>query len=199
MADVYLSPSSEHFNTGYGNYGIEEQRMNLIADVVEYELQRAGVTTDRNSPDMTLTEIVADSNAKSPKIHVSIQSQSYDTATRGAEVIYYREGGNGQRLASDIYNFLSPITPTEDIGLTDGSDAFGGLGYYQLRRTRAPAVLVIVGFHDNPLDADFIIDNTYEIGVAIAKGILEYLGVPYTEDTEQNVNNLKAQYNGVIF
>jgi len=199
LADVYLSPSSEHFNTGYGNYGIEEQRMNLIADVVEYELQRAGVTTDRNSPDMTLTEIVADSNAKSPKIHVSIQSQSYDTATRGAEVIYYREGGNGQRLASDIYNFLSPITPTEDIGLTDGSDAFGGLGYYQLRRTRAPAVLVIVGFHDNPLDADFIIDNTYEIGVAIAKGILEYLGVPYTEDTEQNVNNLKAQYNGVIF
>lgn len=199
MADVYLSPSSQHFNTGYGNYGVEERRMNLIADVVEYELQRLGITTTRNSPDQTLTELVADSNANSPKIHVAIQSQSSNALSRGAEIFYYREGSNGQRLASDIYSFLSEITPTEDIGLSDGSQVYGGLGYYELRRTRAPAVIVMVGFHDNPLDADFIIENTYEIGVAIAKGIAEYLGVPYTDDTPQSIQNLKATYNGVIF
>lgn len=47
MADVYLSPSPAHFNTGYGNYGTEERRMNLIADVVEYELTRHGVTNGK--------------------------------------------------------------------------------------------------------------------------------------------------------
>lgn len=199
MADVYLSPSSRHFSTGYGNYGVEERRMNLIADVVEFELQRAGVTTARNSPDMTLTEIAADSNSNSPKVHVAIQSQASDATKRGAEIFYFREGGNSERLASDIYEFLSPLTPTEDEGLTDGSLVFGGLGFYELRRTRAPAVIVMVGYHDNPLDADFIIENTYEIGVAIARGILQYLGVPYTADTTENAQNLRATYNGVIF
>lgn len=199
MSDVYISPSSQHFNTGYGNYGIEERRMNLIADVVQYELERAGVSTDRNDPDMTLTEIVADSNTKSPKIHVAIQSQSADTMQRGVQIYYYKPGSNGERLASDIFTYLSPLTEVEDIGLSDGSQVYGGLGFYELRRTRAPAVIVMVGYHDNPLDADFIIDNTYEIGVAIAKGILEYLGVPYTEDSEDNINRQKADYNGVIF
>lgn len=199
MPDVYLSPSSRHFSTGYGNYGVEEQRMNLIADVVEYELQRTGVTTSRNSPDMTLTEIVADSNSKSPKVHVAIQSQASDATKRGAQIFYYKEGSNGERLASDIFEFLSAVTPAEDIGLSNGGEVFGGLGFYELRKTRAPAVIIMVGFHDNPLDADFIIDNTYEIGVAISKGILEYLGVPYTQDVPENVQNLKATYNGVIF
>ena len=55
------------------------------------------------------------------------------------------------------------------------------------------------GYHDNPLDADFIIDNTYEIGVAIARGILEYLGIPYQEDTPENIQRMRAEYNGVIF
>ena len=54
MADVYISPSLQEWNVGYGNYGTEEQRMNLIADVLDYELKRHGLTTDRNSPDMTL-------------------------------------------------------------------------------------------------------------------------------------------------
>ena len=199
MSDVYISPSSQHFNTGYGNFGVEEQRMNLIADVVEYELQRMGVSTDRNDPDMTLTEIVADSNSKNPKVHVAIQSQSADTVQRGSQIYYYKPGTNSERLASDINKFLSALTEVEDIGLSNGSEVFGGLGFYELRKTRAPAVIVMVGFHDNPLDADFIIDNTYEIGVAIAKGILEYLGIPYTEDTPENITRMKATYNGVIF
>ena len=38
MPDVYLSPSVRHFNRGYGTYGTEEERMNLIADIVELTL-----------------------------------------------------------------------------------------------------------------------------------------------------------------
>ena len=53
MADVYISPSLQEWNVGVGNYGTEEQRMNQIADVVQYELERHGLTTARNTPDMT--------------------------------------------------------------------------------------------------------------------------------------------------
>ena len=199
MATVYLSPSSQHFNTGYGMYGTEERRMNLIANVVEYELTRNGITTERNNPEMTLTEIVADANAKEPQIYVAIQSQSARGRLGGAEVFFYKSEKNSHRLASDIYEKICEITPYDNIGMCDGSTVFGGLGFYELRKTKAPSVIVAVGFHDNPRDADFIINNIYEIGVAIAKGILSYLGSEYKEQTKESQDALKNEYNGVTF
>lgn len=195
--DVYLSPSTQQGNIGYGNYGTEEERMNQIADVVQYELERNGLTVARNSPDQTLQEVVAESNALNPKIHVAIHSNASATGqARGAEIYVHRYGGEAERLAQDIFQFLSALTPTDDFGVKEGYTAFSGQGYYELRRTRAPAVLIEVAFHDNPEDAEFIMNNIYEIGVAIAKGILEYFGRPYTPDTPENIAYLINKYNG---
>lgn len=63
MVDVYLSPSLQEWNVGVGNYGTEEQRMNLLADVVQYELERHGLDVARNRPEMSLAEVVRESNA----------------------------------------------------------------------------------------------------------------------------------------
>ncbi len=199
MANVYLSPSSQHFNTGYGAYGTEEQRMNLLANVVEYELMRNGMTTERNNPEMSLTEIVADANAKSPQVYVAMQSQSARGRLGGAEVFFYKADTNSQRLASDIFEYLSKAIPYDCIGLTDGSLMYGGLGFYELRKTKAPSVIVSIGFHDNPRDAEFIINNIYQIGVAVSKGILSYFGTNYKQQADETQNTLKREYNGVIF
>ncbi len=199
MSIVYLSPSSQHYNTGYGSYGTEEQRMNLLANVVEYELMRNGITTQRNNPEMTLTEIVADANAKEPQMYVAMQSQSARGKLGGAEVFFYKADTNSHRLASDIFEFISELIPYESIGLTDGSLMYGGLGFYELRKTKTPSVIVSVGFHDNPRDAEFIINNIYQLGVAISKGILSYLGSEYKEQPINAQDSLKKEYNGVIF
>lgn len=197
QVDVYLSPSLQEWNVGYGNYGTEEERMNQIADVVDYELKRFGLNVVRNSPSQSLQEVVAESNAVNPKVHVAIHSNASANGTaRGPEVYTHRFGGDGERLARDIYTNLEEISPVDGFGVKEGYTAFNGKGYYELRRTRAPAVLIEVAFHDNPQDAQFIMDNIYEIGVAIAKGILEYFGIPYREDTPENINYLKNKYNG---
>ena len=197
QVDVYLSPSLQEWNVGYGNYGTEEERMNQIADIVDYELKRFGLNVVRNSPSQSLQEVVAESNAVNPKIHVAIHSNASASGTaRGPEVYTHSFGGDGERLARDIYSNLEEISPADGFGVKEGYTAFNGKGYYELRRTRAPAVLIEVAFHDNPQDAQFIMDNIYEIGVAIAKGILEYFGIPYREDTSENINYLKNKYNG---
>lgn len=198
MADVYLSPSVRHFNRGYGTYGTEEQRMNLLADVVELELTRNGLTTARNNPDYDLTAVVADANAQGADIYVAIRSIQCEESG-GSRVYYYREGSNGQRLAENIYQYLAPLTPTDDRGTDDGSRAYGGLGYYELRRTRPPAVIIEVGCHSSPAEADFIISNLYEIGVAIAQGILAYFGLPYTPPSPEEIQRLRDEYNNVYF
>jgi len=197
--DVYLSPSLQEFNVGVGNYGTEEQRMNLVAEVVEYELQRHGLSTARNDPGMTLAQAVQDSNAIRPRVHVAIHSNAANGLARGAEIYAHRFGGAGEQLARDIYDYLSPLTPTEDLGVKEGYLTFGGQGMYELRRTVAPAVLIEVAFHDNPDDAQFIIDNTYEIGRAISQGILQNFGITYIPDTPENVALMQNRYDGVLF
>ena len=173
MASVYISPSLQDWNVGYGMYGTEEQRMNQVADIVQYELGRHGITTWRNS------------------------NASANGEARGAEIYVHRFGGEAERLARDIYGYVSDLTPTEDLGVKEGYTTFNGQGMYELRRTASPAALLEVAFHDNPEDAQFIIDNIYELGRGVARGILDYFDIDYIEDTPENMAMLMYQYNGV--
>ena len=198
MTDVYISPSLQEWNIGYGGYGSEESRMNLIADVLDYELKRHGLTTARNAPSMSLSEAVADSNRVNPKVHVALHSNAANGQARGAEVYAHRFGGNAERLAQLVYDEIEAISPAEGLGVKEGYSTFGGQGMYELRRTKAPAILAEVAFHDNPDDAQFIIDNIYELGQAVAKGVLEYFGIDYREDSPENVAYLKSRYNGIL-
>lgn len=199
MVDVYISPSVQHFNLGVNGYGSEEERMNEIADIIEYELNRHGLVTDRNSPNMTLAQVVEDSNSVNPRVHVAIHSNAANGEARGAEIYTHRFGGEGEKLARAIYPYLEALTPTDDLGVKEGRLSFGGKGMYELRKTVAPAVLMEVGFHDNPEDSDFIINNIYEYGSDISKGILDYFGIPYNEDSEDNIEYLKNKYNGKYY
>lgn len=197
MPEVYLSPSPRHFNRGYGTFGTEEERMNLIADVVELELVRNGLTTARNNPAYDLPTVVSDANAQNSDVYVAIRSVYCDAGVRGSKIFFYRPGTDSQRLAEDIYARLSLVTPTADRGIETGQNVYGGLGFYELRRTRMPAVIVEVGCHGNPEDADFIVRNVYEIGVAIAQGILDYFGLPYIAEPIEEQQRLKDEYNSV--
>ncbi|NLN64887.1 MAG: N-acetylmuramoyl-L-alanine amidase, partial [Clostridiaceae bacterium] len=76
IKSVYLSPSTQENNIGYGDYGTEEERMQQVCDVVQEELLRHGITVFRNTPDMTLNQVVADSNQKDPTIHFAIHSNA---------------------------------------------------------------------------------------------------------------------------
>ena len=51
----------------------------------------------------------------------------------------------------------------------------------EVKRTKAPAVLAEVAYHDNPTQAQWIRDNINEIGKNLAEGIALYLGVPFVE------------------
>lgn len=182
--------------TGYGRYGSEERRMNLIADVLQYELTRNGIKTARSDTDMTICEAVADANARECNSFVSIRSQSADARQSGCEIYYFNEYGNGKRLAYDIMDRLTLLT---QVKAQSSAKVYGGLAYYELRKTKAPSVIVAVGFHDNPKDADFIIDNTYELGIGIAQGVSDYYGIEYRPDSKDGQMNMRASYNGVIF
>lgn len=169
---IYLSPSTQEKNIGSGKYGTEEKRMNEIVDAMEPHLLRHGFHIKRNQPDMTLVEVVNDSNDWKPDIHVAVHSNA--GGGKGTEVLYYSE--EGYKLAKCIHDELATITPWTDRGVKKRSEL------YELKNTVAVACIVEVAFHDDPEQAEWIIEHVEDIAQAITKGICKYAGVPWQDD-----------------
>lgn len=185
---VYLSPSTQENNEGYGNFGTEEERMNQVCDVVEKILKDHKVIIFRNKPSMSLKQVVADSNTCKPTIHFAIHSNAYNKKSRGCEVFCYKFKSDGHKLAIYVYNQVSTITPSSDRGVKQGFNFYGeGKHMYEVAATTAPAALVEIAFHDNKEDAEWIIKNIELIGTRISIGILNYLGIAYQLPSIKNI------------
>lgn len=169
---IYLSPSAQEYNIGYGDFGSEEYRMNRIADIVEKLLKEQGYTVYRNNPNERLSQIVRESNEISPDIHVALHSNASGEgfSAQGPEIFVNRPNTPGDRLANQIYNEIMQVYPDP----TKGRGVLYTSSLYEIIRTNAPAVLLEVAFHDNPEDAQWIIDNESQIAQAIVSGINSY-------------------------
>lgn len=169
---IFLSPSAQEYNIGYGDFGSEEYRMNRIADIVERLLKEQGYTVYRNNPNEKLSEAVRKSNEINPDIHVALHSNASGEgfSAQGPEIFSNRPNTPGDRLANLIYNEIMQIYPDS----SKGRGVLHTSSLYEIIRTNAPAVLLEVAFHDNPEDAQWIIDNESQIAQAIVNGINSY-------------------------
>ncbi len=173
---VYLSPSTQEKNMGAGEFNTEEQRMNEIADVVEKILKKQGVTVYRNRPEMTLQELVAESNQHNVDLHFAIHSNAFNQKARGTECFCYRFGGAGERLAKKVMEQICSIYDGPRRGVKESADHFGkGKPLYETANTTAPTALVEIAFHDQPDDAQWILDNQKLIGEKLATALLLHL------------------------
>ena len=78
-----------------------------------------------------------------------------------------------------IKNAVAPITP----GTSDGLSANPKL--YEVKSSNAPCAYLELGFHDNPVEARYIIDHTRELAEAVCKGICVHYGAAYVNPDAQ--------------
>lgn len=178
MPKIYLSPSVQEFNH-YIDGGNEEYYMYLIADAMEPYLRRNQIDFDRNSPEMTLSQVIADSNSNDYALHLAIHSNASPESdagqNTGVEIYYYPSSTRGKQLADIIQkNYKSIYPEPENIRVIPSASLA------ELRRTKAPAVLIEVGYHDNREEAQWIRDNIDNIARVLAKSVTEYFGGEFT-------------------
>ncbi len=176
MPKIYLSPSTQEFNP-YVIGGNEEYYMNLIADAMEPYLYASGIEFVRNTPQMTAASSITESNAQNVDLHVALHSNAVgaNAATRrGSEVYYFPESYNGKRAAEIIANNLKLIYPLPQNVSTVPTTSLG-----EVRKTRAPSVLIEFAYHDNFEDAVWIRDNIEAIAANLVVSITDYFGVPF--------------------
>ena len=179
MPSIYLSPSVQEFNP-YITGGNEEFYMNRIADAMVPYLLASGITVTRNNPGDSLAQVIRQSNAGDYDLHLALHSnaapENLSGLIKGPDVYYYRDSSRGKAAADIFANNLKLIYPDPSLVSTVPTTTL-----VELRRTKAPAVLVEVAYHDNVEDANWIINNIEEIAENLALSVADFLGVPFIE------------------
>lgn len=182
MPSIYLSPSTQQNNiTVLGKS--EEYYMNLIADAMIPYLNASNIAYVRNTPQMTALESARQSNLGNYDLHLAIHSNAAGEnnigSRTGAEFYYYPGSANGLRAAVLFANNYEEIYPApSNVKIQPLATLI------ELNKTRAPALMAEVGFHDNIDDASWIADNIETIARNLAISVADYLNVPLREPNE---------------
>ncbi len=177
------SSASRKFSTvvidaGHGGFdrgGIPRQRvaekvMTLdVAQRLQKRLRQAGyrvVMTRDSDVFISLGERVRIASRYRDAILVSVHFNSAArVGANGVETYYY--SNNSAQLAADIHRHVVSSTSTENRGIRRR-------GYFVLRRSSVPAVLVECGFLTNPTESRMALDSSYRQRLAdrIADGVM---------------------------
>lgn len=174
---IYISPSSQPANTyAVGNTN-EQTQCRKIGAALEEALMRCGLDAVAGL-DGTMYTRVAQSNDANARLHLPIHTNAFDGKVAGLRIMVYKMGGEAEAIAKAIMEMLAPITP----GTSDGISAQPQL--YEIANSSGICVYIEVGFHDNPQEAQWIIDHTQDIAEAICKGLCKHYGVAYVSHAQ---------------
>jgi len=144
------------------------QRLRRILEASGYRV----VMTRNSDVFVSLGQRVAIANSYRNATFVSVHFNSAPRAgANGIETYYYR--GDSASLAANIHRHVVANAPSENRGIRRR-------GYYVLRRTRIPSVLVECGFLTNPMEGRYALDPGYRqrLAESIARGIRRQAAPP---------------------
>ena len=171
--DVYLSPSTQEWNK-YKNMTTEEEtQMNLVCDQLIPLLDSRGITYHRNQRTLTYAEAIAESDAMKAKLHLAIHTDA--GGGQGTTAFCYsptNATAKGTIFANNIYKYVAALSPGKDRGVKTGVGLLA-----EVYRTKAPACLIEIEFHDYAQGADWITKNIRAEAIALFQGILDTKGM----------------------
>jgi N-acetylmuramoyl-L-alanine amidase len=156
---------------GIAGQRVSEKMMNLdVAQRLKTVLQANGyrvVMTRDNDVFLPLGTRVAIANSYRDAIFVCVHFNATPRrSANGIETYFY--SSQSLPLASAIHYYVNRVAPTPNRGVRRR-------GFYVLRNTRIPSVLVECGFLTNPTEAEYAQSAAYrqELADAIARGVRE--------------------------
>ena len=152
--------------------------MNRLADAMVPYLVSNGIQYVRNSPDMSAASSIRQANAGWYDFYLALHSNAAGEGNygnvRGIIAFYYPSSLNGKRAAEIFAENLRQIYPLPDRVRTQATTTLG-----EVSRSRFPAVLLEIGYHDNYEDAVWIENNLTQIAQNLVLSLTEYFGLPF--------------------
>lgn len=178
---VYLSPSTQDYNTGIKGtgYTTEQEMMNQVTDVIESTLKEKNITVYRNKPTMTNHLAIRDSKKYDVDLHLAIHSNASPNYKKGSYTgietwVYSRKSTEALRIAKRLQQSLVSIYYSKygDRGIHYSVESSGlaETAPYNVNN----GILLEIAFHDNWNDAVWMVKNKEKIGQTIANTIIQY-------------------------
>ena len=178
MPIIYLSPSTQDWNMYVTGSGSEEYNMNLLADALVPYLLSNGIQYKRNRPEMTAASSIREANSGYYDFYLALHSNAAPEGRYGEErgiiAFYYPTSTRGQRAAELVAQELRKIYPLPEKVTTRPTTTLG-----EVSRSRFPAVLAEIGYHDNYDDARWVETHTDAIAQQLARAVTEYFALPF--------------------
>lgn len=178
MAKVFLDPGHGGKNPGALGNGLREKDINLsVALKIGNILKNHGVNVGYSRTTdvfLELADRASKANNFGANLFVSIHCNAFsDTSAKGVETYSYPGSGTGAKLAKAIQDsIIASGAYTANRGTKTANFAV-------LRLTNMPAALVELAFITNSQDANILRNRQDDLALAVAKGILNNLGIPY--------------------
>ncbi len=152
-----------------------------LGKAVAAELRRHGVIVDEtrtSDKTVSLKERASFENKKAYDYFISFHRNAFKPETaKGVETYtYLKPKAKTKALAEKIQSAL--------VGIGFTNRGVKEANFYVLRETKAPAVLIEIGFIDNTEDNRLFDSKRDEIIKAIAGAILSQLGIKYTANSQ---------------
>ncbi len=170
---IFINPGHGGADCGAVGHGLKEADVALkIGKRVETYLQAVGYTVklfQYGGVDYDLETICQDANAFKADLFLSIHCNAATSTAKGTET-YSSGGTKSTRLAELIQKQLVNSLPVVNRGVKTA-------GFYVLKHTEAPAVLVETAFIDNADDAKLLRECEDDFARAIARGVTDYFSL----------------------
>ena len=180
MPIIYLSPSTQEGNMYVTGSGSEEYNMNRLADAMEPYLRANTIRWTRNTPEMTAGSSIRQANQGTYDFYLALHSNGAPPErygqVRGVIAFYYPNSANGRRAAEIFVENLKRIYPLPNLVTARSTTSLG-----EVRDSRAPAVLLELGYHDNISDARWVEENTDAIARNLVQSLTDYFDLPFIE------------------
>ncbi len=177
MSKIFIDSGHGGRDPGATSKGIKEKDITLdVGLLLGQMLEKKGFKvayTRTNDSFVSLSDRASKSNRFGSDIFISIHCNAFTSPkAKGVETFYYyKTTKKGQQLASRFQNsIVQNNLSTANRGIKKGN-------FYVLRRTKATAVLLELGFITNDMDRKILLNKKKEFAEAIFKGLKEYLWI----------------------
>lgn len=156
-----------------------------IGRQVAAEVRRFGVIVDETRTSNVMVTLQQRSNFENRNNYdyfISFHRNAFKPeVARGAETfIYLNPGAKAEAMAEKIQKAV--------VGIGFVNRGVKRADFHVLRETKAPAILVEMGFIDNSKDNELFDNKRVEIINALAKAILEQIGIKYVPQESKSVS-----------
>jgi len=193
---ICFDPGHGGIDTGAQGNGLYESQEVLPITLEAGEIvSRHGVNviyTRNTDVYVGLSERAIIANTAKVNYFISIHANSATTNANGTETFAYAPGGQGEKLAEGLQEAIVIS------GIATANRGVKFANFAVLRETLMPSALLEILFISNAVDAEILKNRKHDIAVAIAKGVIKFLAIPYNSDYENPISPKPAVMYRVI-